>query len=140
MRPALTNALTNAIRSAFNYKVDLFPWAIDTIVIFGASILNQSFSPTGIVKALERYKSNNVNNIEIFNYAESGTGSDSYLARVSTIVEDHGMNAAKTMVLLHGPGNDITVYPYNAELIASNMREICRQISCKTWSKIWCTN
>lgn len=128
MRPALTNALTNAIRSAFNYKVDLFPWAIDTIVIFGASILNQSFSPTGIVKALERYKSNNVNNIEIFNYAESGTGSDSYLARVSTIVEDHGMNAAKTMVLLHGPGNDITVYPYNAELIASNMREICRQI------------
>tara|TARA_B100002049_G_C16074172_1_gene374182 strand:+ start:887 stop:2119 length:1233 start_codon:yes stop_codon:yes gene_type:complete len=128
MRPALRNALTSAIRRALNSRIDFFPKQIDSIIIFGASILNQSFSPTGIVKALEKYESHGVNNLKIFNYAESGTGSISYLERVDTIIAEHGSNALRTMVILHGPGNDILVYPHNAELIASNMREICSQL------------
>lgn len=108
--------------------INKFP--IDNVVIFGASIMEQSFSGTSQQVTSDLYATKGAT-VNVYERATSGDNSTAMLSRLPSIISEFQNSAARTLIVMHGPGNDSSQngpYPGGAELMGSNMREICRMI------------
>lgn len=98
---------------------------IKTVVVFGASIMHQSFSgKTGEVIGMYAELGANV---QVFEGAEGGDTTTNMLVRLPNIIANL-TDPTSTLFVIHWAGNDISNgngYPDNATIIDANCRDMC---------------
>ena len=105
---------------------DAPPWEIDTAVVFGASIMNQSFTDT--VAAQNKFAAQGKNLI-VNNHAVSGDNTQEMLDRIDAVIALYVDAAATTVWIVHAGGNDLrSSYPLDADIIDANLRLIVNKI------------
>lgn len=122
-RNMLLGDVLNAARGG-----ELFP--VDDVVIFGASIMEQSFSGANQQIASDLYATNGAT-VSVYERATSGDNSTVMLSRLPDIITEFQGNAERTLFVMHAGGNDISQngpYPGGDSLLDSNMRQICSMI------------
>lgn len=103
---------------------------IDDIVIFGASIMAQSFSGTSqqTTEALYATKGATVN---VYERATSGDNSTQMVSRLPAIISEFQANASRTLFVIHWGGNDISQngpYPTGADTLEANCRSMLQDL------------
>ena len=103
---------------------------IDDIVIFGASIVEQSFSGgnQGTTENLYAAKGATVN---VYERATSGDNSTVMKSRLPAIITEFQGNAARTLFVIHWGGNDVSQngpYPGGETTLDTNCREMLQDL------------
>lgn len=104
---------------------------IDTIVVFGASIMEQSFGEFNFEQlASDAFASNSVD-VAVHSRATSGDNTTQMIAKLPAIISEFSASAANTLFVIHWAGNDISQlgpYPGGATTIDTNCRAMCQDI------------
>jgi lysophospholipase L1-like esterase len=120
-----------------NYKgfrgtgaIESLLYDIDTVVIFGASIMEQSFSGAGEASTEALFAAQGAT-ITVHERATSGDNTTNMLAKLPALISEFSANASKTMFVIHWAGNDISQsgpYPGGASTIDNNCRAMCQDL------------
>lgn len=103
---------------------------IDDIVVFGASIMAQSFAGANeqVTKDLYAAKGATVN---VHERATPGDTTDRMLSKLPALITEFSANAERTLFVIHGGGNDVSQgsgYPDNASAIDTNFRSMLQSL------------
>lgn len=103
---------------------------IDDVVIFGASIMEQSFSGGNQGTAENLYSAKGAT-VNVYERATSGDNTTVMKSRLPAIITEFQDNAARTLVVIHGGGNDQSQsgpYPGGAATMEDNMRSMLQDL------------
>lgn len=103
---------------------------IDDVVIFGASIMEQSFSGANQQTAEQLYADKGAN-VNVYERATSGDNSTVMKSRLPAIITEFQANAARTLFVIHWGGNDVSQsgpYPGGAATMDANCREMLQDL------------
>lgn len=102
--------------------------AIDTVVVFGASIMEQSFEYSESRQDFRDKMVANGLNINVFERATGGNDSVAMVAALPGIISEFQDRAATTLFVIHWGGNDLANYPANEASIEANLRGMAQDI------------
>jgi len=128
------NFTTTSIKDRINSIIDWiaenggeFPIPeISEIVVFGASIMDQSFTDT---QAAQSKFAAQGKNVVVNNHAIGGDKTQDMIDRIDPIIAQYASNADTTLWVLHAGGNDLrSVYPTDEDIIDANLRIIVNKI------------
>lgn len=103
---------------------------IDDVVIFGASIMAQSFTGANQQAAEQLYAAKGAN-VTVYERATSGDNSTVMKSRLPAIITEFQANAARTLFVIHWGGNDVSQsgpYPGGATTLDTNCREMLQDL------------
>lgn len=103
---------------------------IDDVVIFGASIMEQSFTG-GNVAATEGLYAAKGATVNVHERATSGDNTTQMVSRLPDIITEFQANAERTLFVIHAGGNDVSQsgpYPGGASTLESNMRSMLQDL------------
>jgi len=101
---------------------------ITDIVVFGASIMEQSFSDTSDTES-KWLDSGAI--VDVHERATSGDDTAQMITRLPAIITEFQANADKTLFVIHWGGNDVSrdgPYPGGAATMEANMRSMLDDI------------
>lgn len=108
-------------------KLPSRPVDIDRIFIFGASILEYGLGGDDLHLLEQSYLNKGIN-VEIVKMATGGHDVGQYLTKLDALLASDTGDMSRSMFVVHGPGNDIHVYPHNEALIRDSMTLLCQRI------------
>lgn len=103
---------------------------IDDVVIFGASIMAQSFS-SGNQAVTEQLYANKGATVNVHERATSGDDTTTMLTRLPSLISEFQANAARTLFVIHWGGNDVSrngPYPGGADVMRDNCRQMLQDL------------
>lgn len=103
---------------------------IDNVVIFGASIMEQSFSGAKQQITADLYAAKGAT-VNVYERATSGDNSTQMVSRLPAIITEFQDVAERTLVVMHACGNDASQngpYPGGADVIETNMRSMLQDL------------
>jgi len=101
---------------------------IDTVVVFGASIMAQSF---GDISGVESKFLDAGIPVDVYDRATSGDDTDAMILKLSAVISEFQPNASRTLFAIHWGGNDVSregPYPGGASTMETNMRSMLSDI------------
>ncbi|GLQ31652.1 hypothetical protein GCM10007876_21310 [Litoribrevibacter albus] len=101
---------------------------IDTVVIFGASIMEQSFSDSE--DTVSKFLDAGIF-VDVFERATSGDDTTQMLAKLPAVITEFQSIAARTLFVIHWGGNDVSrdgPFPGGADTMEANMRSMLSDI------------
>jgi hypothetical protein len=101
---------------------------IDTLVIFGASIMDLSFNTVDKAALSEGLFADAGVRLTVYDRAVAGRDTTDLLAALPAIITEFSGSASTTMFAIHWAGNDVTSgsYPLREAIIDSNCRTMCQ--------------
>lgn len=108
--------------------IETFP--IDDVVIFGASIMAQSFTGANQQVTEQLYATKGAN-VTVHERATSGDTSTVMKSRLPALITEFQANAARTLFVIHWGGNDVSQggeYPAAADIMDTNCREMLQDL------------
>jgi len=103
---------------------------IDDVVIFGASIMEQSFAGANQQVTSDLYAAKGAT-ITVHERATSGDNSTNMLAKLPALITEFQANASRTLFVIHWGGNDVSQngpYPGGAATMEANMRSMLQDL------------
>ncbi|WP_024602920.1 SGNH/GDSL hydrolase family protein [Pseudoalteromonas sp. TB41] len=103
---------------------------VDDVVIFGASIMEQSFSGANQQVTSNLYATKGAT-VNVHERATSGDNTTVMKSRLPAIISEFQPNASRTLVVIHGGGNDQSQsgpYPGGATTMEENMRSMLQDL------------
>ncbi len=103
---------------------------IDNIVIFGASIMEQSFSGGNQATTESLFAAKGAN-VSVYERATSGDNSTVMKSRLPAIITEFQANASRTLFVIHWGGNDVSQngpYSGGAATLDTNCREMLQDL------------
>lgn len=104
---------------------------IEQVVIFGASIMEQSFGGATKEQATADLYAVKGANVTVHERATSGDNTTQMVSRLPAIISEFSSNAAKTLFVIHWAGNDVSQgsgYPSNAATIEANCTSMLQDL------------
>lgn len=109
-------------------NIQKFP--IDDVVIFGASIMAQSFTGSNQQTTEQLYAAKGAT-VSVHERATSGDNSTVMKSRLPAIISEFQSNAQRTLFVIHWGGNDVSQsgpYPGGASTLDTNCREMLQDL------------
>ena len=103
---------------------------IDNVVIFGASIMEQSFAG-GNQSTTESLYATKGATVNVYERATSGDNTTQMLSRLPAIISEFQANASRTLFVIHWGGNDVSQsgpYSGGAATIEANCRSMLQDL------------
>lgn len=122
------NALLQDLLNVYSPPIEQF--AVDDVVIFGASIMEQSFSGANQQVTSDLYAAKGAT-ITVHERATSGDNTTQMVAKLPALITEFQANAERTLFVIHWGGNDVSQgngYPDNAATMEANMRSMLQDL------------
>ena len=103
---------------------------IDDVVIFGASIMEQSFSGANQQVTSDLYAAKGAT-VTVYERATSGDNTTQMVSRLPALISEFQANASRTLVVPHWGGNDVSQngpYPGGAATMEANCRSMLQDL------------
>lgn len=125
-----TKPLSTSFIGAPDTPVVPVKFAIDDVVIFGASIMAQSFT-SGNQAVTETLYADKGATVSVHERATSGDNSTVMKSRLPAIISEFQSNAERTLFVIHWGGNDVSQsgpYPNGEATLETNCREMLQDL------------